>query len=488
MDSNPAVFDSSNITVSTGGRLSVLVVEDDPEISALVADAMTTHGFAADRAATASEAIEKLCGFAYDALVVDLRLPDADGLTVLEAALDRYPEIVAIVMTGYGGVSEAVAAMKRGALDFLIKPFAPGQLARLLASEFDRRRLDRENRQLHARLRARRDFSEVIGQSPAMKRVFSLLELVVPMNSTVLIQGETGTGKELIARTIHRNGPRAAQRFVAFNAAAIPESLAEAELFGHAKGAFTGAVTSRVGRFELAHRGTLFIDEVGLMPLSLQAKLLRALQEREIERVGESRPIKFDARVIAATNVDLAQKVKAGEFREDLYYRLNVIRVPLPPLRERREDIPILAQHFVATCSRLNNLPVKPLGQETLRRLMDYSWPGNIRQLENAMEHAVAMSASLGDQPIPVEALPEDIREPGRHPVLPTLSIPEEGLDFVSVVSQLERDLILRSLEMTGGNKRRAARLLQLSRTTLIDKLNRLQVDTSRAERPARHA
>ncbi len=477
MDTNQDPSDKPVTSPHPGRGLSVLIVEDETDLSDLLAAAMAAHGFRAACAGTAGEAAERLGEFAYDAVVVDLRLPDADGLTVLETALERYPDIVAVVMTGYGGVTEAVAAMKRGAVDFLIKPFAPGQLARLLSSEFDRRRLGRENAALQARLRGPREFGEIVGHSPAMQRVLSVLALVIPMNSTVLIQGETGTGKELIARTIHRNSPRGDQRFVAFNAAAIPESLAEAELFGHAKGAFTGAVGNRVGRFELAHRGTLFIDEVGLMPLALQAKLLRALQEREIERVGESRPIKFDARVIAASNVDLGRMVKAGTFREDLYYRLNVIRLPLPPLRERREDIPALAQHFVNSSSRLNNVAVKTLGQDTVRCLMDYPWPGNIRQLENAMEHAVAMSASLKDQPIPVDALPEEIRQPERSPVLPSLAIPEEGVDFVSVVSQLERDLILRSLEMTGGNKRRAARLLQLSRTTLIDKLHRLQLD-----------
>jgi transcriptional regulator with GAF, ATPase, and Fis domain len=290
----------------------------------------------------------------------------------------------------------------------------------------------------------------------------------------VLIHGETGTGKELIARTIHHNSPRADQRFVAFNAAAIPEPLAEAELFGHAKGAFTGAVNARVGRFELAHRGTLFIDEVGLMSMSLQAKLLRALQEREFERVGESRPVKFDARILAATNTDLRKLVREGQFREDLYYRLNVIPITLPPLRERREDVPLLARHFVAKSCRNNNLPLKSLAQDTLRALMNYSWPGNIRQLENAVEHAVALSGA--EREVPPRALPEEIVQPAASLLLPTVAIPDEGINFTSVVSQLERELILRCLQKTGGNKRQAARLLQLSRTTLIDKLHRLNL------------
>jgi transcriptional regulator with PAS, ATPase and Fis domain len=313
-----------------------------------------------------------------------------------------------------------------------------------------------------------------------MRDIFSTLELVAPMKSTVLIEGETGTGKELIARTIHQNSPRADGRFVAFNAAAIPEGLAEAELFGHVKGAFTGAVASRVGRFELAHNGTLFIDEVSSMSLPLQAKLLRVLQEREMERIGESRPIPLDIRVVAASNTDLRKMVKAGEFREDLYYRLNVVPITLPPLRQRRDDIPLLAQHFIRQSSESNGLPVKALTQTAMRALMAYDWPGNIRQLENAIEHAVAMSARREE--ITAEALPADLHAPPES-VIPSseIAIPEEGLSFTTVVSQLERELILRCLERTGGNKRQAARLLQLSRTTFIDKMQRLNIGTPAA-------
>jgi DNA-binding NtrC family response regulator len=395
-------------------------------------------------------------------------------MDVLSAALDRYPGILSVVITGYGGVDEAVAAIRRGALDFLIKPFQVGRLARVLSAGLDQQRLRAENAELRAQLQDRYRFDSIIGQSSAMRQVFSTLELVAPMNSTVLIQGETGTGKELIARTIHHNSPRADQRFVAFNAAAIPETLAEAELFGHTKGAFTGAVNSRVGRFELAHRGTLFIDEVGLMPLPLQSKLLRTLQEREIERVGESRPIKFDARIIAASNHDLRKLVKEGQFREDLFYRLNVIPVTLPPLRDRREDIPLLARHFVQKSCKANNLQPKTLSQDAVRSLMNYSWPGNIRQLENAVEHAVAMSGA--EMVIGAATLPEDVLAPGHPSIVPTVSIPDEGINFTSVVSQLERELILRVLEKTHGNKRQAARLLNLSRTTFIDKLQRLNL------------
>lgn len=458
-------------------RRSVLIVEDEEDLRLSVAEALTAEGFEVAQSADAAGAFDRLKSYAYDAIVIDLRLPDADGMEVLDMAVERYPDILAVVVTGFGGVAEAVTAMRRGALDFLIKPFQLAQLARILSTALDQRRLQEENADLRAQLRDRYRFDSVIGQSAPMRQVFQTLELVAPMNSTLLIQGETGTGKELIARTIHHNSPRADHRFVAFNAAAIPESLAEAELFGHAKGAFTGAIQARIGRFELAHRGTLFIDEVALMSMQIQAKLLRALQEREIERVGESKPIKFDARIIAASNLDLKKMVKEGTFREDLYYRLAVIPVTLPPLRDRKEDIPLLARHFVQKSCRSNNLPPRTLTQEAMRALMNYSFPGNIRQLENAVEHAVAMTGQESE--IQARALPEDVAAPDAGVMVPSVTIPDEGINFTHVVSQLERELILRCLEKTGGNKRQAARLLQLSRTTLIDKLNRLNVAAS---------
>ena len=453
---------------------TVLVVEDETDFRELLGESLAAEGFRPTLAANGHEALERLAGFAFDACVIDLRLPDADGLDLLRGAVDRYPDIIAVVVTGFGGVAEAVAAMKEGAVDFLCKPFQLSQVSRVLKLAFERRNLREENAELRAQLK---DFGRtfgIIGHSPAIRQVFSSLEAISRMNSTVLVQGETGTGKELIARAIHESSPRAEHRFVAFNSAAIPENLAEAELFGHTKGAFTGAIAARVGRFELAHRGTLFIDEVAVMSMPLQTKLLRALQEREIERVGDSRPIKFDARIIAATNTDLRKLVKDGQFREDLFFRLNVIPIMLPPLRDRIEDIPLLARHFVQKACKNNNLPNKLLSQEVVRALMASPWPGNIRQLENAIEHAVAMSGT--EREVAPRNLPEDLRgglEPARQTAV---TIPDDGLDFASVVSQLERDLILRCLEKTGGNKRQAARLLNLSRTTFIDKLNRLSV------------
>ena len=458
---------------------SILIVEDDPDLRQTIATSLEASGFAAAQAGDAADALGRLRGFAYDGLVVDLRLPDGDGMTVLDEAIDRYPEIRAVVMTGFGGVAEAVTAIKRGAVDFLIKPFQLSQLSRVLHSGIEQQRLREENADLKAQLKGKFRFENIIGRHSTMQALLTTLELVSPMNSTVLIEGETGTGKELIARAIHHNSPRHDQHFVAFNAAAIPETLAEAELFGHVKGAFTGAIASRAGRFELAHRGTLFIDEVASMSLPLQAKLLRALQEREIERVGESRPMRLDIRVIAASNLDLRKMVKDGTFREDLFYRLNVIPVTLPSLRQRREDIPLLAQHFVRKSCIDNSIPVKTVAQETLRALMAYDWPGNIRQFENAIEHAVAMAAAKTE--IGPEALPDDVRDRAGSMLVPTVAIPDEGLNFTSLVSQLERELIMRCLEKTGGNKRQAARLLNLSRTTFIDKLHRLNLERGAA-------
>ena len=321
--------------------------------------------------------------------------------------------------------------------------------------------------------------SDIVGESPAIRQMFSMLERVAPLTSTVLIQGETGTGKELVARTIHDNSPRRGFPFVAFNAAAIPEGLVEAELFGHVKGAFTGAVATRMGRFEMANKGTLFIDEVASMSLPLQAKLLRALQEREIEKVGTSQTVKIDTRVIAASNADLLSLVKKGEFREDLYYRLHVVKVKLPALRERRSDIPELVRHFIRlSCSR-NHLPVMAISPAAMDKFVSYEWPGNIRQLENAVEHAVAMTGGVSN--IDVAMLPEELLNRSSGVSVASMTVPAEGINFSSFITEIERDVILQCLKRTGGNKRQAAILLQLSRTTLIDKLHRLGIDSASA-------
>src|SRR5579862_3089645 len=324
----------------------LLLVEDETPLRQAIAEQLVDRGYHVEQAASGEQAIAHLADFAFDIIVTDLRLPGVDGSFVLDAAVERYPDIVAIVVTGFGTVKDAVEAIRRGAWDFVSKPFQIDELLHALDSALEQRRLKSENAYLRAQLEERYRFEGLIGKSPAMKRLLQLLETVAPTSSTILITGETGTGKEVVARAIHHNSPRRHQRFVALNCSAIPETLLEAELFGHVRGAFTGAVGSRQGRLEQAHKGTLFLDEVGTMSPALQMKLLRVLQEREFERVGDSHTIKVDVLVIAATNSDLGRLVATGQFREDLFYRLNVIPVELPPLRDRKEDIPLLAQHF----------------------------------------------------------------------------------------------------------------------------------------------
>jgi DNA-binding NtrC family response regulator len=454
----------------------LLLVEDEVPLRLAVAEQLADRGYSVEQAESGEAALARLAEFAFDVIVTDLRLPGIDGSAVVEAAVARYPDIIAIVVTGYGTVKDAVEAIKRGAADFVNKPFQIDELIHSLDSALERRRLKSENAYLRAQLQERYRFEGVVGKGRAMARVFQLLETVAPTNSTILITGETGTGKEVVARAIHHNSPRRLFRFVALNCTAIPETLLEAELFGHVRGAFTGAVGNRQGRLEQAHKGTLFLDEVGTMSTALQTKLLRVLQEREFERVGDSHTTKVDVRVIAATNSDLTRMVADGQFREDLFYRLNVIPVELPPLRERKEDIPLLVQHFLdkfraADTSAGQSRPALTVAQDAIRHLMAYSWPGNVRQLENAIERAVAINA--GRPQIDVADLPVEIQQ--AEPALPsTVSLPEGGLDLDAFIAHIERELIERSLERTGGNKGRAAKLLNLKRTTLVEKLKRL--------------
>ena len=330
----------------------ILLVEDEDALRSTIATRLASDGYLVDEAATGDSAIQRLSTFAYDALLTDLRLPGASGAQVLDAALERYPDIAAIVVTGYGTVKDAVEAIRRGASDFISKPFQYDELRHVLDATLERRELRQENRYLREQLDARYGFEGLVGRSGPMRELCTLLATIAPTNSTTLISGETGTGKELVARAIHQNSQRKQQRFVALNCSAVPETLLEAELFGHVRGAFTGAVAMRQGRFEFAHKGTLFLDEVGTMSAALQAKLLRVLQERAFERLGDSQSIRVDVRVIAATNSDLARMVRENTFREDLYYRLNVIQVVLPSLRDRREDIPLLVQHFLDRLGR----------------------------------------------------------------------------------------------------------------------------------------
>jgi two-component system response regulator AtoC len=455
----------------------LLLVEDEAPLRRAVAEQLTDRGYQVQEADSGETALARLSDFAFDIIVTDLRLPGVDGAALVQAAVERYPEIIAIVITGYGTVKDAVDAIKRGAWDFVSKPFQIDELLHVLESSIEQRRLKSENAYLRAQLEERYRFEGIIGKSRVMARMFQLLETVAATNSTILVTGETGTGKEVVARAIHHNSPRRMHRFVALNCSAIPESLLEAELFGHVRGAFTGASGNRQGRLEQAHKGTLLLDEVGTMSAALQMKLLRVLQEREFERVGDSHTIRVDVRVIAATNSDLGKMVADGEFREDLFYRLNVIPIHLPPLRDRKEDIPLLVRHFLDRVRGESGpgAAAKPpitLSQEAMRRLMSCQWPGNVRQLENAVERAVAFSG--GRTQIDVGDLPPEIQHAQEPVPFSTVNLPEDGLELDAFMASIERDLIQRSLERTGGNKGQAARLLGLKRTTLVEKIKRM--------------
>ena len=459
--------------------IHLLLVEDEPALREATAERLEEHGYQVAQAESGEAALQNLADFAFDIVVTDLRLPGIDGTQLIETAVERYPNIVGVVVTGYGTVKDAVEAIKRGASDFITKPFQFDHLLHLLSTALEQKRLQSENAYLRSQLQERYRFGGIVGKSEPMRRLFQVLETVAGTTSTILITGETGTGKELVARAIHHNSPRRNHRFIALNCGAVPESLLEAELFGHVRGAFTGAVSSRSGRLEQAHKGTFFLDEIGTMSASLQAKLLRALQEREFERVGDSQPIRVDVRVIAATNSDLAKMVADGGFRQDLFYRLNVIPIHLPPLRERREDIPLLVQSFL---EKIGNdlVPARSdvvFSQEAMRLLMAFDWPGNIRQLENVVERALALTP--GRSQIDVADLPPEIADQGSSQALHDLDIalPEGGLDLQRRLHDVEREIIRRALERTGGNKHRAAQMLNIKRTTLVEKAKRLQLN-----------
>ena len=451
----------------------LLLVEDEASLREVTAQRLASEGYRVVEVDSGEAAVERLEDCAFDVVLTDLRLPGIDGTAVLDAALERYPDIVCIVVTGFGTVTDAVAAIKRGAADFITKPFQLDQLLHVMRSALEQRRLRSENAYLRSQIQERYRFEGLVGRSPRMRELFDLLETVAASPSTVLVTGETGTGKELAAKAIHHNSPRRGHRFVALNCSAVPETLLESELFGHVRGAYTGAVASRAGRLESAHEGTLFLDEVGTMSGPLQAKLLRVLQEREFERIGDDRSIRIDVRIIAATNADLLQMVGEGRFREDLYYRLNVIPIYLPPLRERREDIPLLVRHFAEAFSRQQGRSREvTVTQAAMRRMMGYAWPGNIRQLENAIERALTLSRTRAW--IDVGDLPRELQQASLSEQAASPAIPEEGFDLAAHLATVERQLIQRALDDTGGNRQQAARRLGLKRTTLVEKLRRL--------------
>src|SRR5215813_3290887 len=450
----------------------ILVVDDEEDLRKSIVEILTLDGFEVDEAGSAEEAAEKLSQTAYDVLITDYNLPGKTGVELLEESIVRYPEIISIVITGYGTIETAVSAIKKGAYNYLTKPFKLVELPIMVRKGLRERQLRFENQYLRKQLNEKYGFNNIIGTGRAMHRIFELVDTIAGLNSTVLIQGETGTGKELIAKAIHFNSPRKDQKLVSINCGAIPENLLESELFGHVKGAFTGAIQTRIGRFEQANGGTIFLDEIGNMPVTLQVKLLRVLQEREFERVGGNNTVKVDVRIISATSSNLEQMVKDGSFREDLFYRLNVIPINLPPLRERREDIPLLVQRFIEHFCELHKLELKTISPQVVKALMAFDWPGNIRQLENLIERMVALTGNR-TAILPTD-LPEEIQRRDPLNCVPLIEIPEEGIKFQNVVTEMERELILQSLRKSNGNKKLAAKMLNLKRTTLIEKIKRI--------------
>ena len=446
---------------------SILIADDEEPIRHVLAVLLSEQGYFVRAVKDGDEALRELAARDYDALVTDVRMPGMDGLSLVRAVQQQAPETTVIVMSAYGSHDLALEAMKAGAYDYLGKPFRPDEVLLVLRKAEERERLRAENRRLRREIEASRGAGAIVAESPAMKEVLRLVQKVAPAKTTVLIAGESGTGKELIARALHERSPRAERPFVAVNCGAIPEKLIESELFGHAKGAFTGASAAKRGLFEEADGGTLLLDEVGDLPLHLQVALLRVLQEGEVRRVGDARTIRVDVRVLAATHRDLAQEVAAGAFREDLFYRLNVVAVRLPPLRDRSEEIEPLARRFLARHAVRLGVAGKPLAAEALRRLLAWRWPGNVRELENALERALVLSE--GDE-IDPDALPEELRAGGTRSGPPTAP-PEGDLSVKKAQRALEADLIRRALERTGGNRTRAAELLELSPRALLYKI-----------------
>ncbi len=441
----------------------VLVVDDEESHRLMLKAVLKEDGYQVGEAADGSEAIRAVEQESFDLILLDLRMPGKDGIETLMEIRKISPLVPIIIMTAFASIKTAVEALKAGASDYLTKPLDIDELKVLMLKALELYDLRTENIFLKERLGDRFAFSQLIGQSTKMRELFNTLSLVAPTDATVLIRGESGTGKELVANAIHHNSLRKGQPFIKVSCAALPETLLESELFGHEKGAFTGAIAHREGRFQLAHRGTIFLDEVGEMSSSTQIKLLRVLQEREFEPLGSNRTIKVDVRVIAATNKDLEKEVKEGNFREDLFYRLNVVPVVLPPLRERREDIPLLASHFFSIYREKNRRELKGISGKAMDLLVRYNWPGNVRELENTIERAVILAQ--GEMIAPVD-LPSQIQ---------ALAKEKEAKEFYfppgTSLAQVERVLILKTLEDTGGNRSRAAEILGINRRTLQNKL-----------------
>lgn len=449
---------------------SILVVDDEEIMRDVMTMLFEAEGYHVTTAESGEKGLERVREECFDLVLLDLMMPGVGGLETLEEMLEIDSDLVVVMITAFASIENAVAATKLGAFDFITKPFKNEEMLVVVKNGLKKRALELENRQLRRNFKQRFTFQNIVGKSEAMQKVFDLIAQVGPRRSTILIAGESGTGKELVAKAIHNCRPDANDPFVAVNSGTIPSDLLESELFGHVKGAFTGATATKKGLFEVADGGTIFLDEVGTLPFEMQTKLLRVIQEKEFRRVGGLDNIKVDVRIIAATNIDLKQAVENRQFRDDLYYRLNVITIPLPALRERKEDIPLLAEHFVKRFCKENNRDLCSYDPDILRLLMEYSWPGNVRELENVVERAVVLASEEGNithDLIPRELVESISQRPG---------LPSNGSSLKEMVRDFEKNLITTALMKTDWNQKKAAHLLQVNATTLNEKLKRLNI------------
>jgi DNA-binding NtrC family response regulator len=450
---------------------TILIVEDESKMLRLLELSFVEEGFATRSASDAETGMKIFGQEPIDLVVTDLKLPGMNGLDFLQAIKRVNAAIPVVVMTAYGTVETAVEAMKAGASDYVLKPFSLEEIKLIVHKELDVHRLREENRNLREALGHRYEFQNIVARSPKMQEVLAVVERVAPSNSTILLGGESGVGKDLIARAIHQHSRRASGPFIKINSTAIPENLLESELFGYEKGAFTGAATSKPGKFELADKGTIFLDEIGDVPAATQVKLLRVLQEREFERLGGTKTLKVDVRVVAATNQDLRGALEQGTFREDLFYRLNVVPISIPPLREHKEDIPYLTDYFIERFARDAAKPITGITAAAQRMLMEFHWPGNVRELENIIERAVALSTAsvLDVADIRLDNAPSTTASPDGSAGVP---FPPEG----QTLEKFEDEIIKEALRRANGNKSQAARLLGLSRNALRYRLTKIGV------------
>jgi DNA-binding NtrC family response regulator len=452
---------------------TILVVDDEEIMREILETLLIREGYTVRVAASGAEGLEMARAVPFDAALVDIMMPGLDGIATLDELKRIDEDLAVIIITAYASVESAISAMKAGAFDYVTKPFKNEEVMVVVRNAMERRRLVNENRSLRQNIQERyHKFANIIGRSPKMRQVFDLIIQAAPSRSTILIQGESGTGKELVARAIHANSSRAERSFVTVNSGNLPPDLLESTLFGHVKGAFTGAVYPKKGLFDLADRGSIFFDEIGNVPLETQAKLLRVIQERDFMRLGGMETIKVDVRIIAATNVDLRQMMDEGKFREDLFYRLHVISIQLPPLRDRKDDIPLLVRHFLHKYGDENHKPDLELLPDALDLLAEYDWPGNVRELENVVERAVVLAAG---PKIGTELIPEHVKKAPSFQ-LPQFVLPPEGISFKDVITDFEKRLIESTLEAAGGVQKRAAELLHIKPTTLNEMIKRYDI------------